>query len=396
MALPPPTLVGMITRLGRSAPRILDLESLQEFDRRAAKATSMRGWHLYGLDLTQREGALEALNPAGAVLVDCTLTPESEARLRAAGAYVVADGAEAGPVEAERHSLYTPQELYAGLKKGPYERVPDARIYAWARTHLGVSGENPALADDSRAATRLAAMHDHSIATALHAAVESGPLSGRPLVGVMGGHGARRGGADYADAAALGRAIVNAGGRVATGGGPGSMEAANLGGYLAGLPQAEFEAELAALSAVPSPVPDPGAWARAAFEVLERHPHGENGLGVPTWFYGHEPPNVFATHIAKYFSNAQREAVLLVVATGGTVMLPGRAGTVQEIFQEACDGYYGAAEKVAPLILWGSRYWTETLPAWPLLLALSKGSPLEGRVHLVDTLPEALAALGLG
>ena len=32
-------------------------------------------------------------------------------------------------------------------------------------------------------------------------------------------------------------------------------------------------------------------------------------LGVPTWFYGHEPPNLFATRIAKFFTNALREDV---------------------------------------------------------------------------------------
>ena len=30
-------------------------------------------------------------------------------------------------------------------------------------------------------------------------------------------------------------------------------------------------------------------------------------LGIPTWFYGHEPPNVFCDGIGKYFSNAIRE-----------------------------------------------------------------------------------------
>ena len=55
---------------------------------------------------------------------------------------------------------------------------------------------------------------------------------------------------------------------------------------------------------------DIGAWARTAFEVLDSHP-GHDSLGVPTWHYGHEPPNPFATAIAKYFRNATREAILL-------------------------------------------------------------------------------------
>lgn len=388
----------MITRLGRSAPRILDVDRIEDFERRAARATGMRGWHLYSLDLTGHDATLARLDPAGAVLVDCLLSAAAAADLRGRGAYVVHDGAGSVPLLAERLSLYTAQELYAGLGQGPYEDVPDARIYAWARQHLGVSGEAASAADGSQDAARLAALHDHSIATALHAAVYSGPFADRALVGVMGGHGSHRGSAGYADAARLGAALVRSGVRVATGGGPGAMEAANLGGYLAGVPgmdEAQMNAEIARLAAVPSPIPDPGAWARGAFEVLKRHPGGADGLGIPTWFYGHEPPNAFATHIAKYFSNAQRESVLLVVTGGGTVVMPGAAGTVQEIFQEACEGYYGAPEKVAPMVLWGTDYWTKTLPAWPLLLALSKGSPLEGKVHLVDSVPEALAALGL-
>lgn len=391
-------MVCMITRLGRSAPRILDVDRIEDFERRAAGAKAMRGWHLYGLDLSGQEATLARLDPAGAVLVDCLLSAAAAADLRARGAYVVHDGVGSAPVLADRSRLYTAQELYAGLGEGPYEDVPDARIYAWARQHLGVSGEAVADVELSQDAARLAALHDHAIATALHAAVSSGPLAHFPLVGVMGGHGSQRGSAGYVEAAHLGAALVRSGARVATGGGPGAMEAANLGGYLAGVPgmdEAQMNAEIAQLAAVPGPVPDPGAWARGAFEVLARHPGGAEGLGIPTWFYGHEPPNVFATHLAKYFSNAQRESVLLVVTGGGTVVMPGAAGTVQEIFQEACEGYYGAPEKVAPMVLWGTEYWTKKLPAWPLLLALSKGSPLEGKVHLVDSVPQALAALGL-
>ena len=46
-------------------------------------------------------------------------------------------------------------------------------------------------------------------------------------------------------------------------------------------------------------------------------------LGIPTWFYGHEPPNVFCDVIAKYFSNAIREEGLLARSTAGIVVLDG-------------------------------------------------------------------------
>ena len=112
-------------------------------------------------------------------------------------------------------------------------------------------------------------------------------------------------------------------------------------------------------------------------------------LGVPTWFYGHEPPNLFATAIAKYFRNAIREAILLQICGAGIVFLEGAGGTVQEIFQDACENYYATEADVAPMVLVGRRYWTETLPAWPLLKALARGRPMEPHVHLVDSVAEA-------
>jgi len=121
---------------------------------------------------------------------------------------------------------------------------------------------------------------------------------------------------------------------------------------------------------------------------------GGDTLGIPTWFYGHEPPNVFATAIAKYFRNATREAILLQVCDAGIVFLPGAAGTVQEVFQDACENFYAAPESVAPMVLVGTAYWTETLPAWPLLQALSKGRPMEGHIHLVDTVDDAAVLVG--
>ena len=78
-------------------------------------------------------------------------------------------------------------------------------------------------------------------------------------------------------------------------------------------------------------------------------------LGIPTWHYGHEPPNVFASAIAKYFRNAMREAMLLEVCDAGIVFLPGAAGTVQEVFQDACENYYADPASVAPMVLVGPR-----------------------------------------
>ena len=181
---------------------------------------------------------------------------------------------------------------------------------------------------------------------------------------------------------------------VATGGGPGAMEAANLGAWLSGRPATDLDRAVDVLSGVPDFAPDVAAWARAGMAVREMFPQGRDSLGVPTWFYGHEPPNVFADHIAKYFANAVREDVLLRVCRAGLVFLPGAAGTVQEVFQSACESYYAGPADVAPLVLVGRRHWAEELPVWPLLSRMAEGRRMASRVHLVDDLSEVLPLLG--
>lgn len=42
------------------------------------------------------------------------------------------------------------------------------------------------------------------------------------------------------------------------------------------------------------------------------------------------------------------------------------------------------------MVLVGREYWTETLPAWPLLRSLAAGRAMEEHVHLVDTAEEAV------
>ena len=116
-------------------------------------------------------------------------------------------------------------------------------------------------------------------------------------------------------------------------------------------------------------------------------------LGIPTWHYGHEPPNPFSSLVAKYFRNAIREDVLLEVCRGGIVFLPGAAGTVQEIFQAACTNYYAAEDEVVPMVFVGEDYWTRTLPAWPLVDVLATGRAFAAQAHLVDDTRDALALL---
>src|SRR5690606_40682509 len=60
-----------------------------------------------------------------------------------------------------------------------------------------------------------------------------------------------------------------------------------------------------------------------AKKVLKKYPKGNENLAIPTWFYGHEPSNLFASSIAKYFSNSIREDTLLAICLYGIVFAPG-------------------------------------------------------------------------
>ncbi|MFE4198043.1 LOG family protein [Paenarthrobacter sp. NPDC056912] len=366
------------------SPRTLDVDSVVNFDRLVtAGARSMHGWHAQSLDLRGRSRHLEALDARGAVFLGCTFDDGVEENLRSRGALIFPK-LRGVPFNPYRGSLYKASELYEDISSVEYESTLDAQVYQWSI----LPGQR-----NSLNATLAAALHDHAIGDALDELLDHGALAGAKLVGVMGGHAAQRGSKEFADAARLGRMLARAGFTVATGGGPGAMEAATMGAYLSGLPDAEATAALESLAAVPGFRPSVTAWARQAAAVVERYPDGTPTLGIPTWFYGHEPPNLFATHIAKYFANAVREAILLELCNGGIVFLPGAAGTVQEIFQDACENYYGAPETITPMVLVGREHWERTFPAWPMLQGLAAGKPMADRIFLVDTVEDALAVV---
>nr|WP_218847333.1 Rossmann fold nucleotide-binding protein [Psychromicrobium silvestre] len=334
----------------------------------------MSGWHLQSLDLRGQD--FSGLRVSGAVFLGCQLDEGVELKLRARGALLFPQ-IPGVPFDPYRSRLYSGAELYDGLSEG-YEQSLDGRIYQWS------------LATERSLDTSLAtAMHDHSIGDAFEELFDH-ELAGQRVVGVMGGHASSRGSESYAAAARLGAALGAAGFTVATGGGPGAMEAANLGAWLSPQPTSALDWALERLAEVPDFRPSVQQWALAAQQVLARFPEGATNLGIPTWFYGHEPPNIFASRIAKYFANAVREAILLERSQGGIIFLPGAAGTVQEIFQDGCENYYASGAAVAPMVLLGREYWTDQLPVWPLLRKLAEGRGMASRILLTDSAQEAL------
>ncbi|KUO17883.1 LOG family protein [Streptomyces dysideae] len=359
-----------------------EIETLEEFDATVSARGTLAGFRVQAVDLTDRTRELLATDTGGAVFLGCRMREDAATKVRADGAMVFPPVPDL-PFDPYRGLVYSPDELFESLSDGGYEATPDARAYAWFQQTK---------ADHDIFASMLRAVHDDSVSDALDEL-----LRGARVVGVMGGHAMARGTEAYAGAARLGRELARAGFTVATGGGPGAMEAANLGAYAAPFDDEMLSESLQLLTKAAKFTPSITDWATAAFEVRSRWPKGGASVGIPTWFYGHEPPNAFAGHIAKYFANATREDGLLARCNAGVVFLPGAAGTVQEIFDNATPNYYESRGEPTPMVLVDRAHWTEKLPTWPLLRSLARDRSMESHIALIDRIeeaPEALKRLG--
>jgi predicted Rossmann-fold nucleotide-binding protein len=284
-------------------------------------------------------------------------------------------------------SLYTAADLAAGFDNGGFEAMFDTVVFRHFTAHGGP------LPDVREALAQR--LHDAGIDRALGTFLLS---QRRPIVGIMGGHAVARGTPAYRLSARLAFELARAGRLVATGGGPGVMEAANLGAFLAGTSPADLSGAIDRLETAPD-FHDHEPYTRAALDVRAGQDIDDplfGGFSIPTWLYGHEPANLFAGAIAKYFSNALREDILLRVARGGVVFAPGWAGTVQEVFQAATKAFYRTDGDPAPLVFIDRDYWTDTVPVAALLAPLLAASPhgdLRPLIHITDEVGSAVAAL---
>lgn len=362
-----------------------------------AAGADLRGAVLTGLDLTgPDDDALLRTALDGALLLGCRLTEVSARRAEAGGAllFPVIPGL---PYQTYRAELYTPAELFAGFDPGTpesYLDTLDARIYRYGKEQGRLPHPAHAIAER---------LHDHSITEALtELLTDKTAVDGRGPVAVMGGHALARDEPGYRAAARLGIALGRAGFTVLTGGGPGAMEAVPLGVRLHDAAEAEVDAALTVLAAAPVfgtagravDATAIGRWLAAALDV-PLPPAGERPrtIGIPTWFYGHEPPNAFCDRHAKYFANSVREDGLLTVATGGVIYIPGSAGTVQEVFQDYTQNHYASLGPPAPMVFLGVDFWTRRVPAAELVRTLAAGRDIEPWIVVTDSAAEAVATL---
>src|SRR5262249_20397310 len=149
------------------------------------------------------------------------------------------------PYPTQPSRLYTADDLAAGFAEGGFESMYDTRVF---RHYVERGGATPHLREALPPRGPDPGV-DNAPAHPSGAWVQEHGAGG--IVGVMGGHAERRGSPAYRAAAALSWQLSRAGKLILTGGGPGVMEAANLGSYLSTLPEDALSSAIDDLALAP-------------------------------------------------------------------------------------------------------------------------------------------------
>jgi len=283
--------------------------------------------------------------------------------------------------------LYDYKTLFEGFELGKQNSYLNSYDYKVYNHYLSTGKE--AFSIYESLARRL---HDHSITDALSDFLKK--YNEKKVVAIMGGHSLPRDAKNFIKIAKLSKTLTEKGYLMCSGGGPGAMEATHVGAWFAGRTEQEIDEAVLELSKAPNYTNH--NWLEVAMQVIQKYPKLPNyeSLGIPTWFYGHEPPTPFASKIAKYFENSIREEGLLMLAKGGIIYTPGAAGTLQEIFQDAAQNHYKNAGYESPMIFYGINFWNVEMPVYPLLKSLQeKGKYKNLILSLTDSLHEVLHEL---
>ena len=350
---------------------IKDLQSL------LSHGPSLKNCTFQDIDFRDAHVAWQDLHFDNTSFLGCQFSAEEEQRLRDKGAFIF-PRPQGLPYQPFRKDLYHWAELMVGYKTG---KSTDLQIYE----HFSISKFNPNINE-----ALCQRIHDHAIDDALRDLIgfDAEGMSERKCVGFMGGHSTLRTDPFYEKTAFTAKLLCEHGYYIVSGGGPGIMEATNLGAYFGGKSDSDLVEALQLLQKAPHYTHE--GYHEAAVEVLERFPKGAENLAIPTWFYGHEPSNLFASHIAKYFSNSIREDTLLAISLYGIICAPGSAGTTQEIFMDATQNHYGTFNYYSPMIFLGKERYEIQISIFPLLKQLSWGRTYHDLLFLTDEPMEIL------
>ncbi|MBD3360389.1 hypothetical protein GF366_01150, partial [Candidatus Peregrinibacteria bacterium] len=229
---------------------------------------------IQNLDLTKSNIDWSKIKLANTTFLGCEMSIETELLLREKGA-VIYPKIVGLPYNPYRKELYTWQELMEGYDPENDQSL-DLKIYNHFKSFQNIEDINEALSQR---------IHDHAIDDALREIVgfnEKG-MTEKKCVGVMGGHSILRTHPFYEKVAIAAKILTEEGYYILSGGGPGIMEAANLGAYFAGQKDENLKNAIEILKEAPG-YKDKD-FVIKSHKVIQTYPKGEKSLAIPTWFY---------------------------------------------------------------------------------------------------------------